>query len=58
MNLVTVCPTCHAILHKQQNPPEGMTWEDFHNELARYLGDYYAEQWKGERDDLWYPYEG
>lgn len=54
MNLITLCPYCHGVLHGTV-PPEidYMTGEELDFECARYLGDLYADL--GQE---WYPYDG
>lgn len=54
MNLITLCPYCHNVVHGKIDPPaDYMTKEEVEQAEAQYLGDVYAEQ-----GEVWYPWEG
>ena len=54
MNLITLCPYCHNVVHGKIDPPaDYMTTEEVSQALAEYLGDKYAEM-----GEVWYPWEG
>jgi 5-methylcytosine-specific restriction endonuclease McrA len=54
MNLITLCPYCHNVIHHNMEPAaDYMDAEELKQACAEYLGDLYAD--KGE---VWYPYEG
>ena len=57
MNLVTVCPQCHQLLHGQIKIADWLTQEDAKQALAEYLGDYYNKDNEGNPDTLWYPWD-
>lgn len=50
MNLITLCSKCHALAHGMDLDSVGLTPEDVRQNIAEYLGDYYAPDW--------YPWEG
>ena len=51
MNLITLCPYCHAVVHGETAPEaDYMDAEELDQAIAEYLGDYYAPDW--------YPWDG
>ena len=54
MNLITLCPYCHAVIHHQTAPvADFMDAEELDQACAEYLGDYYAGQGME-----WYVWDG
>lgn len=54
MNLITLCPYCHAVIHGVEYPfTDYMDAEELTQACAEYLGDLYADMGK-----VWYPYDG
>ena len=54
MNLITLCPYCHAVIHGATDPyADYMDAEELHQACAEYLGDLYANL-----GQVWYPYDG
>lgn len=50
MNLITLCPICHALAHGTNLVETYLTQEDVEQAIVEYLSDYYAEQgiiWQG-----------
>ena len=54
MNLITLCPYCHAVIHGETAPAaDYMNAEELDQRCAEYLGDYYAEH-----GEVWYVWDG
>lgn len=54
MNLITLCPYCHAVIHHETAPiADYMDADELDQACAEYLGDYYQGQGKE-----WYVWDG